>query len=455
MSIQHFGGEHPWGEQTERAIANFPISGRPLPYELIRALLSLKAVAATVNGRRKVIAKETAAAIHDVALELTQEPHPEWFPVDVFQTGSGTSTNMNVNEVVASLASARLGVLVHPNDDVNASQSSNDVFPSAVRLAACLLIQRKVIPALEHLESELRHVAKVHVHTVKAGRTHLMDAVPITFGDEVGGWARAVRLGIERLLGVLNRLGELPLGGTATGSGLNAPKGFAADVIAKLALDLQLPLTEAVDHFEAQSAQDVLVETSGIAKVVALSLHKIAGDLRLLGSGPATGLGELHLPALQAGSSIMPGKVNPVIPEAVQQVAAQVVGNDAAITFAATASTLQLNTAMPVMADNLLESLRLIANVSTLLAVSCVAGLTVDADTMRRHAGSSPAIVTALNPLIGYEAGARIAKRAVAERRTIRELVLEEGLLDEATLDDALDLGAMAGIRRRWGSASD
>ncbi len=443
--------DHPWGEQTERAIANFPISGRALPFELIRALLSLKAVAATVNGRRKVIPKDVATAIHDAALELAHEPRPEWFPVDVFQTGSGTSTNMNVNEVIATIASARLGRPVHPNDEVNASQSSNDVFPTAARLAACVLIQRKVIPALEHLESELRQLSKHHAHTVKAGRTHLMDAVPITFGDEAGGWARSVRLGIERLVGVLPRLGELPLGGTATGSGLNAPKGFAADVIAKLALDLQLPLVEAADHFEAQSAQDVLIEASGVAKVVALSLHKIAGDLRLLSSGPATGLAELQLPALQAGSSIMPGKVNPVIPEAVQQVAAQVVGNDAAITFAATASTLQLNTAMPVMADNLLESLRLIANVTSVFAVSCIAGIVVNTDTMRHYAGSSPAIVTALNPLIGYEAGARIAKRAVAERRTVRELVLEEGLLDEAALDEALDLGSMAGLRRRRG----
>lgn len=445
----------PWGEQTERAIANFPISGQPLPYELIRSLLSLKGVAATVNGRRRIIPKDVAGAIHDVASELTHDPRPDWFPVDVFQTGSGTSTNMNVNEVLATLASARCGQPVHPNDHVNASQSSNDVFPSAVRLAACLLIQRRVIPGLEHLESELRRLAKEHAHTVKAGRTHLMDAVPVTFGDEAGGWARSVRLGIERLVGVLNRLGELPLGGTATGSGLNAPKGFAADVIAKLALDFQLPLTEAVDHFEAQSAQDALVETSGAIKVVALGLHKIAGDLRLLGSGPATGFGELQLPALQAGSSIMPGKVNPVIPEAVQQVTAQVVGNDAAITFAATASVLQLNTAMPVMARNLLESLRLVANVAPLLADSCLAGLVVNAETMRHQAGSSPAVVTALNPLLGYEAGARVAKRAIAEHRTIRDVVLEEGLLDAATLDEALDLGAMAGVRRRWGSGDD
>lgn len=451
MSTTDATGAAPWGEQTERAIANFPISGRPLPWELIRALVSLKGVAATINGKRHVIPKDIAHAIHDVASELTMEPRPEWFPVDVFQTGSGTSTNMNVNEVLASLASARLGQPVHPNDHVNASQSSNDVFPSAIRLAACQLIVRRVVPALESLEAELRRLAKAHAHTVKAGRTHLMDAVPITFGDEAGAWARSARLGIERLVGTLQHLGELPLGGTATGTGLNAPKGFAADVIARLAGDLQLPLVEAVDHFEAQSAQDALLETSGAIKVVALSLHKIAGDLRLLGSGPANGFGELEIPALQAGSSIMPGKVNPVVPEAVQQVAAQVVGNDAAITFAATMSTLQLNTAMPVMAANLIESLKLVAAAASLLAEKTLAGLGVNDEVMRRNAERSPAIVTALNPLIGYEAGARVAKRAIAEGRTIREVVLDEGLLSAEQLDDALDVASMAGIKRRLG----
>ena len=444
--------EHPWGEQTERAVANFPISGQPLPWEVLRALISLKGGAAIVNGKRHVIPKDVAHAIHDVAGELIAEPHPEWFPVDVFQTGSGTSTNMNVNEVIASLASARLGKPVHPNDHVNASHSSNDIFPSAIRLAASQLIVRRVVPALESVEIELRRLAKEHATTVKAGRTHLMDAVPITFGDEAAGWARSIRLGIERLVGTLSRLGELPLGGTATGSGLNAPRGFASDVIAKLAGDLQLPLSEAVDHFEAQSAQDSLVEVSGAVKVVALALHKLAGDLRLLGSGPATGLREIELPALQAGSSIMPGKVNPVVPEMVQQVAAQVVGNDAAITFAATLSTLQLNTAMPVMARNLIESLKLVTAASGQLASACLSGLTVNADVMRRYAESSPAIVTVLNPLIGYEAGARIAKRAISEGRTIRELVLDEGLLDVAQLDEALDVAAMAGVRRRKGS---
>jgi fumarate hydratase class II len=326
------------------------------------------------------------------------------------------------------------------------------VFPSAIRLAATQLIVRRVVPALESVETELRRLAKEHSTTVKAGRTHLMDAVPMTFGDEAGGWARTIRLGIERLVGTLSRLGELPLGGTAVGSGLNAPRGFAADVVARLAGDLQLPITEAVDHFEAQSAQDSIVEASGAIKVVALGLYKIAGDLRLLGSGPATGLRELELPALQAGSSIMPGKVNPVVPESVQQVAAQVVGNDAAITFAAALSTLQINTAMPLMARNLIESLRLVAAAASLLAEKCLNGLTVNVDVMRRYAESSPAMVTVLNPLIGYEAGARIAKRAVSERRTIRELVLEEGLLDVAKLDDVLDVATMAGVRRRRGS---
>jgi fumarate hydratase class II len=301
-------------------------------------------------------------------------------------------------------------------------------------------VVHRLIPALEHLHSVLQRVARRHRRTVKAGRTHLMDAAPVTFGQEVAGWARSVELGIDRLRDVVPRLAELPLGGTAVGTGLNAPRGFAAAVIERLSTELDLPLSEAADHFEAQSAQDALVEASGAAKVVALSLHKIAGDLRLLGSGPAAGLAEVALPALQPGSSIMPGKVNPVIPEAVQQVAAQVVGNDAAITFAATLSTLELNTAMPVMARNLLESLRLLANAAPLLADRCVAGLDPDEETMRRYAESSSAVVTALNPVLGYEEAARVAKRAMAERRSVRDVIREEGLVDDAEVEAALDL---------------
>jgi fumarate hydratase class II len=417
--------------------------------ELIRALASLKGAAATVNGRLRVIPRDLARAIHDAAAEVSSGAHDDQFPLDVFQTGSGTSTNMNVNEVIAHLASARLGRSVHPNDDVNASQSSNDAFPSAIRLAACWLIVRRVVPALDRLHAELRRLAREHAQTVKAGRTHLMDAAPVTFGQEAAGWARQVELGRARLLDVLPRLGELPLGGTAVGTGLNAPPRFAKLVIAALAADTGLPLSEAVDHFESQSAQDALIETSGAAKVLALSLHKIAGDLRLMGSGPAAGLGELVLPALQPGSSIMPGKVNPVIPEAVQQVACQVVGNDAAVTFAATLSTFELNTGMPVIAHNLLESLRLLAAVAPLLADRCLAGLAVEVATMRRYAESSSAVVTALNPVLGYERAAELAKRAAAERRPVTELVREERLLDEETLADVLDVLAMTrgGIR--------
>jgi fumarate hydratase class II len=438
-----------WGAQTQRAVENFPISGTGVPPDLVHALASLKAVAATVNGRLRAIPKDVATAIHDAASEMAFGDYDDQFPVDVFQTGSGTSTNMNANEVLARVASERLGRPVHANDDVNASQSSNDVFPSAVRLAACHVIVRRLIPALDHLHAELRRLAKAHADTVKAGRTHLMDAAPVTLGQEAGGWARQVELGRQRLLDVLPRLGELPLGGTAVGTGLNAPPRFARTVISILAADSGLPLTEAVDHFEAQSTQDALVEASAVARVVALSLHKIAGDLRLMGSGPAAGLAEVQLPALQPGSSIMPGKVNPVIPEAVQQVACQVVGNDAAITFAATLSTFELNTAMPVMARNLLESLRLLAAVAPLLADKCIAGLTADEATMRRYAESSAAVVTALNPVIGYERAAALAKRAMAERRTVTEVVREEGLLDEETLAAVLDPLAMTTGGRR------
>jgi fumarate hydratase class II len=434
-----------WGAQTQRAIENFPISGERVPPELIHALGSIKGVAATVNGRLRVIPRDVAAAIHDVASEMSFGAFDDHFPLDVFQTGSGTSTNMNANEVLAHVASERLGRPVHPNDDVNASQSSNDVFPSALRLAACWMVVRQLIPALDHLHAELRRLARAHVRTVKAGRTHLMDAAPVTFGQEAAGWARQIELARERLLDVLPRLGELPLGGTAVGTGLNAPPRFARGVIAILAADMGLPLSEAVDHFEAQSAQDAVVEASAIAKVVALSLHKIAGDLRLLGSGPAAGLAELALPALQPGSSIMPGKVNPVIPEAVQQVTCEVVGKDAAVTFAATLSTFELNTAMPVMARSLLTSLRLLASSARLLADRAIAGLTVDEATMRRYAESSAALITALNPVIGYERASLVAKRAMAERRTVPDIVREEGLLDDEAIATLLDPLALTG----------
>jgi fumarate hydratase class II len=365
------------------------------------------------------------------------------FPIDVFQTGSGTSSNMNANEVIAALAAERLGRPVHPNDDVNASQSSNDVFPSAIHLAATNGIAHDLVPALEHLARALRRQQRANRNVVKAGRTHLMDAVPVTLGQELGGHAAQVEHGIERLVAVLGRVGELPLGGTAVGTGLNAPKGFAKAVIARLARELELPLTEARDHFEAQGARDALVEASGACRVVAVSLYKIASDLRWMSSGPRCGLAEIHLPDLQPGSSIMPGKVNPVVPEAVQQVVAQVIGNDAAVAFAGSQGHFELNVMLPVMARNVLESIRLLASVSRALADKAVAGITADAERCRRYAESSPAIATALNPYLGYEAVARVVKRSVAEDRTIREVVLDEGLLDEAELDRALDVLAM------------
>ncbi|QQS25216.1 MAG: class II fumarate hydratase [Actinomycetota bacterium] len=433
-----------WGRQTELAIANFPISGEPMPWPVVEALLLVKAEAARVNADLGVIPRETADAIERAVAELVDEKMVEQFPVDVFQTGSGTSTNMNVNEVVAHRASELLGAAVHPNDHVNTSQSSNDTFPSAVRIAAARTTVHEVLPALDSLAEALTELAHRHLDTVKAGRTHLMDAVPMTFGQEVAGWARVVRLGRERFEAALPRVLELPLGGTAVGTGLNAPEDFAAAVIEGLARRTGLALREAVDHFEAQSSQDALVEIGATAKVVALGLHKIAGDLRLLGSGPATGLGEVRLPELQAGSSIMPGKVNPVIAEVVQQVAAQVVGNDAAATFAATASTLQLSTAMPLLARSVLSSLTLIASATNVLAERCVRGIEVDVDRMARHAASSAALVTSLAPNIGYDAAARLVRQAVAEGRSVRDVVTDAGLVDEQTLDAAMDLGAMA-----------
>ena len=432
-----------WGAQTQRAVDNFPISGLRIERSLIWALATIKGAAATVNARLRVLPKGVAGAIDEVAGEVADGVWDDHFPIDVFQTGSGTSSNMNANEVIAALAAERLGRPVHPNDDVNASQSSNDVFPSAIHLAATNGIAHDLVPALEHLARALRRQQRANRNVVKAGRTHLMDAVPVTLGQELGGHAAQVEHGIERLVAVLGRVGELPLGGTAVGTGLNAPKGFAKAVIARLASELELPLTEARDHFEAQGARDALVEASGACRVVAVSLYKIASDLRWMSSGPRCGLAEIHLPDLQPGSSIMPGKVNPVVPEAVQQVVAQVIGNDAAVAFAGSQGHFELNVMLPVMARNLLESIRLLASVSRALADKAVAGITADAERCRRYAESSPAIATALNPYLGYEAVARVVKRSVAEDRTIREVVLDEGLLDEAELDRALDVLAM------------
>jgi fumarate hydratase, class II len=437
-----------WGAQTQRAVENFPVSGERLPRELIGALGWIKGAAAAVNGELGVLSPDMARAIHDAAAEVAAGRYDDQFPIDVFQTGSGTSSNMNANEVIAALASRALGRRAHPNDDVNASQSSNDVFPSAIHLAATRMIKRSLLPALEHLAAALEAKAAQFASVVKSGRTHLMDATPVTLGQEFGGYAAAVRHGAERSAAVLADVGELPLGGTAVGTGLNAPPGFAATVIARLAADMDLPLTEARDHFEAAGARDALVAASGVLRVIAVSLFKICNDLRLMNSGPRTGLEEIQVPDLQPGSSIMPGKVNPVICEAVCQVCSQVIGNDAAVAFGGAAGNFELNVMMPVIAQNLLDSIGLLASASRLLADRCVSGITTDPARLRRLAESSPSIVTALNRFIGYEAAAAVAKEALASGKTIREVVIARGHVDrgeltEEQLDAALDVLAM------------
>jgi fumarate hydratase class II len=445
-----------WGAQTQRAVQNFDISGEPLSRDMIGALASIKGAAAVVNGRLGVLPADVAQAIHDAAAEVAGGRYDDQFPIDVFQTGSGTSSNMNANEVIATLASRALGRPVHPNDHVNASQSSNDVFPSAIHLAATRLIEKSLLPALSHLADTLDAKAAEFADVVKAGRTHLMDATPVTLGQEFGGYAAAIRHGGQRARDVLADVGELPLGGTAVGTGLNAPAGFAAAVIDHLATDMRLPLTEAPNHFEAAGARDGLVATSGVAKTIAVSLYKICNDLRLMGSGPRTGLAEIHIPDLQPGSSIMPGKVNPVICEAVCQVCTQVIGNDAVVAFGGAAGNFELNVMMPVMGRGLLASLRLLASAATALADKCVAGITADVARLRRNAESSPAIVTALNPYIGYEAAAAIAHEALETGSTIRDVVIARGHvasgeISQDQLDRALDVAAMARPHRQPG----
>jgi fumarate hydratase class II len=432
-----------WGAQTERAVRNFPISGLTVEPALVQALARIKGAAAAVNGRLRFVPKDVATAIAEAAAEVAAGRWADQFPVDVFQTGSGTSTNMNMNEVLATLASERLGAPVHPNDDVNAGQSSNDVFPSAVHVAAVGALVGDLVPALEVLQGSLRRGQRRWARVVKAGRTHLMDATPVTLGQEFGGYAAQVAHGIERIRAVLARVGELPLGGTAVGTGLNAPRGWAAAVIELLSAELGLPLTEARDHFEAQGARDALVEASGVLRTVAVSLYKIANDLRWMSSGPNCGLAEIHLPDLQPGSSIMPGKVNPVVPEAVCQVVAQIVGNDAAVAFGGSAGNFELNVMVPVMARNLLESIRLLASVSRTLASRCVDGIEADEQRCRAYALASPAIVTALNPIIGYEEAASVVAAARERGTDVRTVVLERGLLSPEEADRVLDVLAM------------
>ncbi len=439
-----------WAAQTQRAVENFPVSGVPVDRALIRALALLKGAAALENARLGLLDGSVADAILEAAAEVAAGDWESEFPVDVFQTGSGTSSNMNLNEVLATLATEKLGRAVHPNDQVNTSQSSNDVFPSAIHVAAVAGIVHDLIPALEHLAATLRAKSRQWQSVVKAGRTHLMDATPVTLGQEFGGYAAAVEHGVERLRAALPRVGELPLGGTAVGTGLNAPEGFAGGVIRRLADQLGLPLTEARDHFEAQGGRDALVEASGALRTVAVSLYKCANDVRWMGSGPRCGLAEIHIPDLQPGSSIMPGKVNPVIAEAVCQVVAQVVGNDAAVAFGGAAGNFELNIMLPVMGRNLLESIRLLASVSRLFADRCVMGIEADVERARSYALSSPAIATALNPYIGYEEAAKVVKAAAAEGKDLRTVVLERGLMTPEEVDRVLDPEAMTkgGIRK-------
>ena len=432
-----------WGAQTQRAVENFPISGQPVEPALLVALAMIKGAAATTNAEMGTIGSDVATAIAEAADEVAAGRHLDQFPVDVFQTGSGTSTNMNMNEVLANLAGERLGREIRPNDEPNASQSSNDVFPSAIHLAAARGIVDDLVPALRHLASRLRAKQEEFANIVKSGRTHLMDATPVTLGQEFGGYAAAVEHGVERLESVLPRVAELPLGGTAVGTGLNAKAGFAAKVIERLASATGLPLIEARDHFEAQGARDALVEASGAFRTIAVSLYKLSNDLRWMSSGPRCGLAEVHLPDLQPGSSIMPGKVNPVVPEAVCQVVAQVVGNDAAVAFGGAAGNFELNVMLPVIGSNLLESIRLLSAVSSALADKCVAGIVADEQRCRSYALSTPAIATALNPYIGYEQAAKVVKTALAGGRDLRTVVLEMGLLTEEEVDRALDVLAM------------
>ena len=434
--------------QTQRAVENFPISFRPLERSQIRALALIKSAAATVNGRLGVIPQDVAAAIKKSADRIADGEFYGDFPLDVFQTGSGTSSNMNANEVISTLATEFFGDKVHPNDHVNASQSSNDVFPTSIHVAATESVIKTLLPALDHFEGALESKATEWADVVKSGRTHLMDATPVTLGQEFGGYAAQIRNAKERLLSSLPRLSEVPLGGTAVGTGINTPPGFAAAVIEELNAATGLTFTEARNHFEAQSCRDGLVETSGQLRTLAMSLFKICYDLRWMGSGPTAGLAEIFLPDLQPGSSIMPGKVNPVLPEATMQVCVQVIGNDTTVAFAGSQGNFELNVMFPVIARNLLESIHLLANVITVLTDRCITGIIANVERCRAYAESSPSIVTPLNKYIGYEEAAKVAKQALKENKTIKTVVLERGHVDSGTLtleqlDAALDVLSM------------
>jgi len=416
--------------QTQRAVENFPISGSGLEPEQIIALARIKKAAAIANAKLGILDAQISSSIQKAADQIIAGNHLDHFPVDVFQTGSGTSSNMNMNEVLATLATTELGSEVHPNDHVNMSQSSNDVFPTSVHVAVTSALINNLLPSLDYLAQSLEKKAKAWKEVVKPGRTHLMDATPVTFGQEFAGYAAQIRYAIERVEAALPRVSEVPQGGTATGTGINTPKGFPQAIISSLVEQTGLPITEARDHFEAQGARDGLVEASGALKVLAVSLTKINNDIRWMGSGPNTGLGELQLPDLQPGSSIMPGKVNPVIPEAVLMVCAKVIGNDATITWAGASGSFELNVAIPVMGNALLESIRLLSNSMKVMADKTIEGLEVNVEKAKALAESSPSIVTPLNKIIGYEAAAKIAKHAVANGITVKQATLDLGYVD-------------------------
>ena len=434
--------------QTQRAVENFPISGTTLERAHIASLAQIKKAAALANAKLGVLDSALANAIADAADLVIAGKHDGEFPVDIFQTGSGTSSNMNMNEVLATLATRGLGKDVHPNDHVNASQSSNDVFPTSVHVAVTAALINDLLPSLDYLAVALEEKKELWKTVVKAGRTHLMDATPVTLGQEFGGYAAQIRYAIERVQSTIGRTAEVPLGGTAVGTGINTPKGFPQEVIRLLAEETGLPITEARDHFEAQGARDALVEASGALRVLAVSLTKINNDLRWMGSGPNAGIAELHIPDLQPGSSIMPGKVNPVVPEAVMMVCARIIGNDATVAWAGATGNFELNVAIPVMGNALLESIRLLANSMRLLADKTVKGLEANVERARALAESSPSIVTPLNKYIGYEAAAKIAKHSVAKGLTVREATIELGYVDGEKLtmeqlDKALDVLSM------------
>jgi fumarate hydratase class II len=439
-----------YGAQTQRAVENFPISGDPIPSEVIRALGIIKAAAAKINHQQDVLDDERYDAISRAAREVADGKLDDQFPIDVFQTGSGTSSNMNANEVIANRAIELMGGTigskdpVHPNDHVNAGQSSNDVFPTAVHLAAYESASKDLLPALERLREALAVKSDEFADVVKPGRTHLMDATPVTLGQEFSGYSRQIELGAARVRAALERMAELPLGGTAVGTGLNAPPGQAEAIIAELRHQTGLDgLREAENHFEAQGARDALVELSGACKVIAVSLTKIANDLRWLGSGPRTGIAEIRLPEVQPGSSIMPGKVNPVICESVTQVAAQVIGNDTAVTVGGMSGNLEPNVYIPLIARNVLESLRLLARSCDNFVEQCITGITADVDRARELVEKDLAIVTALVPAIGYDTAAKLAKQAMAEDRPLRDVVAEAGVLSDEELDRRLDIKRM------------